>query len=82
MFIDVNQFIVASEIFPSHLRSQASSISISAIFLADVLWLELTPTAQTAIGWHYYLVFICLGVVHTVHLYFSLPEVSCSPVSP
>jgi len=74
MFIDVNQFIVASEVFPSHLRSEAASLSISAIFLADVLWLQLQPTASAAIGWKYYLVFVCLGIVHTIHLYFFLPD--------
>jgi predicted MFS family arabinose efflux permease len=73
--IDVNQFIIAGEIFPSHLRSQACSLSISAIFLADVLWLELAPKASETIGWKYYLVFAVLGVAHTIHLYFYLPDV-------
>ena len=75
--IDVNQFTVATEIFPSHLRSQASSIAISGIFLVDCLWLDLQTTALAKIGWKYYLVFLCLGLVHTIHLYFYLPEVSC-----
>ncbi|OQV02316.1 hypothetical protein CLAIMM_07534 [Cladophialophora immunda] len=53
--IDVNQFTAVTEIFPSHLRSQATSYAVSAIFLMDVLWLELSPTAQATIGWKYYL---------------------------
>jgi predicted MFS family arabinose efflux permease len=73
--IDVNQFIIAGEIFPSHLRSQACSLSISAIFLADVLWLEFAPKASETIGWKYYLVFAVLGIAHTIHLYFYLPDV-------
>lgn len=74
--IDCNMFVVASEIFPSHLRSQASAIAISGIFFVDTLWLCLQPTALATIGWKYYVVFLCLGIVHTIHLYFYLPEVS------
>jgi predicted MFS family arabinose efflux permease len=74
--IDPNQFTVVAEIFPAHLRTQAVSIAVTAIFLSDVLWLELEPTAQAHIGWKYYLVFACLGLAHTVYLYFYLPEVS------
>ncbi|EXJ91552.1 hypothetical protein A1O3_00100 [Capronia epimyces CBS 606.96] len=78
--IDVNQFTAVTEIFPSHLRSEATSYSISAIFLMDVLWLELAPTATATIGWKYYLVFICLGIAHTIHIYFFLPEANGLPL--
>jgi predicted MFS family arabinose efflux permease len=74
-FIDVNQYTVATEIFPSHLRSQGSSYSLAALFLTDVLWVDLAATAQATIGWKYYLVFLCLGIVHLIHLWFKLPEV-------
>ncbi|KAI1624494.1 general substrate transporter [Exophiala viscosa] len=70
--IDPNQFTVVSEIFPSHLRGQAVGISLCGLFLADTLWLELQPTAEGAIGWKYYLVFACLGMVHTIFLYLIL----------
>ncbi|KAJ9638583.1 hypothetical protein H2204_004354 [Knufia peltigerae] len=74
--IDVNQFTVASEIFPSHLRSMGTGLAMSGLFLADTLWLELASTAMATIGWKYYLIFLCLGVVHTIYLYFRLPETS------
>ncbi|TVY40478.1 Sugar transporter [Lachnellula occidentalis] len=74
--IDVNQYTVVAEIFPSHLRSQGSSYSLAALFLTDVLWVDLAATAQASIGWRYYLVFLCLGIVHFTHLWFKLPETS------
>ncbi|OQV03232.1 hypothetical protein CLAIMM_08301 [Cladophialophora immunda] len=74
--IDVNQFTVISEIFPSHLRGEAASISIGSLLLVDVLWLELQPVASRTIGWKYYLVFAAMGIAHTVYLYFFLPETS------
>jgi hypothetical protein len=81
-FIDVNQYTVTTEIFPSHLRSQGSSYSLAAFFLTDVLWVDLAATAQASIGWKYYLVFLCLGTVHLIHLWYKLPEVcKCCSVS-
>jgi hypothetical protein len=74
--IDVNQFTVISEIFPSHIRGEAACISIGSLLLVDVLWLELQPVASRTIGWKYYLVFAAMGIAHTVYLYFFLPEVS------
>ncbi len=52
-----------------------TGIAMSGLFLADTLWLQLASTAMATIGWKYYLVFLCLGVVHTIYLYFKLPEV-------
>ena len=73
--IDVNQFTIASEIFPSHLRAQGTAIAMSFLFLADTLWLDLAATAQAKIRWKYYLVFLFVGFAHLVFLYFKLPEV-------
>ncbi|KEF53969.1 uncharacterized protein A1O9_09764 [Exophiala aquamarina CBS 119918] len=75
-FIDVNCWTVASEIFPSHLRSQGTGIAMSTLFLTDLLWLQLAPTASATIGWKYYLVFIGLTFFSIVFLWFKLPETS------
>ncbi|CAK7223967.1 hypothetical protein SEUCBS140593_005414 [Sporothrix eucalyptigena] len=73
---DGSQFTAATEIFPSHLRSQATSIATSIIFLLDTLWLEIEPTALDTIGWKYYAVFIGTGIAHIFLLYFILPDTS------
>ncbi|CAK7234719.1 hypothetical protein SBRCBS47491_009044 [Sporothrix bragantina] len=75
-FVDLNQFTFAAEIFPTHIRNQASGMAISGLFLADILWLNLLPTATAAIGWKYYLVFVCLCVAHTIYMFFFLPDTS------
>ncbi|KAK5189912.1 hypothetical protein LTR96_006117 [Exophiala xenobiotica] len=74
--IDVNQFTVISEIFPSHIRGEAACISIGSLLLVDVLWLELQPVATRTIGWKYYIVFVAMGIAHFVYFYFFLPETS------
>lgn len=45
------------------------------MFFADILWLNLLPAATATIGWKYYLVFVCLTVVHSIYYCFYLPEV-------
>ncbi|KEF51066.1 uncharacterized protein A1O9_12882 [Exophiala aquamarina CBS 119918] len=77
-FIEVNCWTVATEIFPSHLRPQGTGIAIAALMLTDLLWLQLAPTAQSTIGWKYYIVFIVLTAAHAVYFYFELPEASTS----
>jgi predicted MFS family arabinose efflux permease len=67
---------VAAEVFPSHLRADGTAISIALVTAADILWLQLAPTAASTIGWKYYLVFIALGIVHIIYFWFKLPEVS------
>jgi hypothetical protein len=57
-------------------------VAISGLFLADILWLNLLPTATANIGWKYYLVFVCLAVVHTIYLVFKLPEVCAISQAP
>lgn len=51
-------------------------MAISGLFLADILWLNLLPTATAAIGWKYYLVFVSLAVAHTIYMALFLPDVS------
>lgn len=76
IFIDPIVWVVAAEIFPSHLRAYGTGIAIAGVTAVDILWLQLAPTAARTIGWKYYLVFIALGIVHAVYFYFFLPEVS------
>jgi len=49
---------------------------MACLFLVDTLWLDLASTAMATIGWKYYLIFLCLGIVHLVFFYFKLPETS------
>jgi hypothetical protein len=71
-----NQFTVVNELFPNHLRSQASAISISALYLIQVLWLNVGPLALERVSWRFYIVFIVLAACGAIFVYFFVPNVS------
>ncbi|PTB36279.1 hypothetical protein M441DRAFT_178126 [Trichoderma asperellum CBS 433.97] len=71
---DATSYIYASEIFPTPLRAKGLAVSVSGLFVATIIFLQVAPTAFAAIGWKYYLVFLCLTAVIGVIIYFYYPE--------
>lgn len=74
--LDNNQFTVVAEIFPNHMRTLSCSICTSCLYLMQVLWLNLAPTAINNIRWKFYLIFVILGFCGSIHVYIFIPEVS------
>jgi len=72
--IDATTYIYCTEIFPSHLRARGSSISVSGLFFATVIFTCAAPTAFGNIGWKYYLVFAVLTAIVIVLIWFYFPE--------
>jgi sugar porter (SP) family MFS transporter len=67
-------FLYWTEILPYQLR--AKGINISAITTTIVLIYNgyVNPVAMAAIGWKYYIVFVCIIAVELVIAYFFYPE--------
>ena len=61
--IDVCGVVWYSEIFPNHIRAKGICMSIATIALTDLVYLQATATAFENIGWHFYLVFICITFI-------------------
>lgn len=61
--IDVCGVVWYSEIFPNHIRAKGICMSIATIALTDLVYLQATATAFANIGWHFYLVFICITFI-------------------
>ena len=69
-----------SEIFPNHIRAKGICLSIATIALTDLVYLQATATAFANIGWHFYLVFICISFVGGIIYWFVLPETRNVPL--
>jgi MFS family permease len=78
---DATSYIYASEIFPTPLRAKGLAVSVSGLFVATIIFLQVAPTAFAAIGWKYYLVFLFLTTVIGIFIYFCYPEVILTPHS-
>jgi len=72
--IDATTYIYCTEIFPSHLRARGSSLSISGLFFATVIFTCAAPTAFATIGWKYYIVFAVLTAMTMVAVWLWWPE--------
>ncbi|KIY00648.1 uncharacterized protein Z520_03311 [Fonsecaea multimorphosa CBS 102226] len=73
-FLDGPMYFYAAEIFPTHLRAQATSMAMASFCLSNIIWLQAAPTAFANIGWHYYLIFIILAAVGTALVFFTFPD--------
>lgn len=54
--IDVGTYIYLGEMFPNHLRVKGVGISLAALNVTATIFLSLTATAFSAIGWKYFMV--------------------------
>lgn len=73
-FIDATTYIYVSEIFPTRLRAVGTSLSISGIFLASLIFTQAASSAFKAIAWRYYIVFTVLTFLMVILLWFFYPE--------
>ncbi|KAJ6114118.1 hypothetical protein N7512_007563 [Penicillium capsulatum] len=72
--IDATTYIYVSEIFPTRMRAIGSSISISGLFVASIIYTQSATSAFSNIGWKYYLVFTTTSALMAVCLSLFFPE--------
>ncbi|KAK5444276.1 hypothetical protein LTS15_010391 [Exophiala xenobiotica] len=78
--IDVAGVVFYSEIFPNHLRAKGVAMSIGAIALTDLVYLQVTATAFANIGWKFFLVFIIISGLGGIVAFIYLPETKGVPL--
>ena len=74
IFINGMVYVLASELFPLHLRGYGTSLSILAMSCAQILLTQVTPFAFAAIKWKYYAIFIACNIAMALFYFFCLPE--------
>jgi MFS family permease len=94
--LDATQFTYISEIFPSYLRAKGTAIGTlvcptdlchyahtdltHGVPMANLVWLEIAPVAFANIGWRTYLIFVCVGGVGAIVLFFFYPDTKGIPL--
>ncbi|KAL5324740.1 hypothetical protein ACEPPN_009288 [Leptodophora sp. 'Broadleaf-Isolate-01'] len=72
--IEAASFVYTSEIFPTELRAQGVDFSMQGLFLSSVLWTAVASPALSAIGYYFYIVFICTSTIMFFIIFFYFPE--------
>ncbi|KAJ1727119.1 hypothetical protein LPJ61_004751 [Coemansia biformis] len=67
-------WLVASEIFPTHLRATASSVTTATNWISNFVVTLTSPVLLQAIGWRLFLAFSAIMVMNLVIIYLFLPE--------
>ncbi|KAL4793093.1 general substrate transporter [Aspergillus venezuelensis] len=72
--IECTAYVYGSEIWPTHLRSEGSTIAFASFFGNAVAYTAPVTLALSTVGWKYYMVFVAVTVVSTVVIIFYFPE--------
>ena len=79
--IECTAYVYSSEIWPTHLRSEGSTIAFASFFANAVAYSAPITLALQNIGWKYFMVFVAVTVVTSIMIHFYFPEV-CSFLPP
>jgi len=80
LVLDGTQFSYLGELFPTHIRAKGVCLGVAMISLVNIMWLQAAPTAFTSIGWKFYLVFICTGVIAGISVLVFFPDTKGKPL--
>lgn len=73
--IECTSYAYGSEIWPTHLRSEGSTLAFASFFGNALAYSAPVNLALKNIGWMYYLVFVCVTIVSTAIIAVYFPEV-------
>ncbi|KAK0495018.1 general substrate transporter [Armillaria luteobubalina] len=67
-------WVLASEVFPTRVRSIGTSVATCCNWAFNVLFSQVSTLSLEDIGWKYYMVFVCLNLFDFVVILFLFPE--------
>lgn len=76
IFFNSTGWIVASELFPLHLRAKGVGFAIFTVQITAIWLTQVTTIAFNRLKWKFYLIFIAYNAVSALIYYFYLPEVN------
>ncbi|KAI0896168.1 general substrate transporter [Annulohypoxylon nitens] len=72
--LECSAYAYGSEIWPTHLRSEGSTLAFASFFANSLAFSAPINEALATIGWRYYLVFIVVTLVSTATIAVYFPE--------
>lgn len=73
--IECTSYVYGSEIWPTHLRSEGSTITYLSFFGNAIAYSAPVSVGLNNIGWKFYMILICVTVVTTIMIVIWFPEV-------
>ncbi|KAL2855257.1 general substrate transporter [Aspergillus pseudodeflectus] len=73
--VDCAAYVYVSEIWPTHLRSQGTTIGLVSFFACAIAYTSPAPVAFDQIGWRYYWVMISICIISSTAIHIIAPEV-------
>lgn len=76
--IECTSYVYGSEIWPTHLRSEGSTLAYASFFGNAIAYSAPVSVALKTIGWKFYLVLVAVTFTSTLIIMLYFPEVSLS----
>ena len=73
--VECTAYAYAAEIWPTHLRSEGSTIAFASFFGNAIAYSAPVSVGLANIGWKFYLILIAVTAASTVIIVFYFPEV-------
>ncbi|KAJ3544405.1 hypothetical protein NM208_g3064 [Fusarium decemcellulare] len=72
--IECTAYVYGSEIWPTHLRSEGSTLVFTSFFGNSIAYSSPVTVGLKNIGWKFYMIFVVVTVVSTIAIWFTFPE--------
>jgi len=73
--VECTSYVYGSEIWPTHLRSEGSTLAYASFFGNAIAYSAPVSVALKNIGWEFYMILVSVTVVSAIGIAFYFPEV-------
>ncbi|KAJ4308320.1 hypothetical protein N0V84_012160 [Fusarium piperis] len=72
--IECTAYAYGSEIWPTHLRSEGSTLVFASFFGNSIAYSAPVTVGLKNTGWKFYMIFVVVTVISTIAIWFTFPE--------
>ncbi|KAH6977504.1 general substrate transporter [Ilyonectria sp. MPI-CAGE-AT-0026] len=78
--IECTAYVYGSEIWPTHLRSEGSTLAFASFFGNAIAYSAPVTVGLNNIGWKFYMIFVAVTVISTIAIWLTFPETQGLPL--